>query len=83
MTKEKWQGHIEQVTGRMNPDLGGDLQDWKEAVAYHGLMQPDCPDCAARRRTRKTTGARKDREELLREIGLVKGRTGLGRVIWE
>ena len=83
MTKEKWQGHIERVTGLMSPDLGGDLQAWKEAVAYHGLMQPGCPDCAARRRTRKTTAARKDREELLREIGLVKGRTGLGRVIWE
>jgi hypothetical protein len=81
MTGEKWVEHIEASCGLTRPSKGGDRAKWDEAIAYHKLV--DCKACNERRRTRKATIARKSREQAYTDAGLVKGRTGLGRVIWE
>jgi hypothetical protein len=83
MTREKWLEHIEQVSGLKPLEQGGDYAAWQEAVQYHTICRPDCPECKARKKTRMATANRKAHEQVLRDAGLVKGRTGLGRVIWE
>ena len=83
MTREKWLEHIQAVCGLKPMEKTAEYATWTEAVAYHKMVRPDCPECKARKKTRMATANRKAHEQVLRDAGLVKGRTGLGRVIWE
>jgi len=81
MTREKWIEHIEKASGLMPPSQGGNAESWHTFVTAHRLA--GCADCLARLKTAKAARSRKAREEAYKLAGLVKGRTGLGRVIWE
>lgn len=83
MTREKWLEHIEAVTGKAAPLNCAAVPEWSAAVREHHRICPDCQDCKAREKSRKRAASRKDREDAYKLAGLVKGRTGLGRVIWE
>lgn len=83
MTKEKWIEHIEVVTGLVRPSFGGNVDTWKSAISTHMACNPGCDDCKSRKATRRANRNRVNREECYKAAGLVKGRTGLGRVIWE
>lgn len=81
MTKADFQRHIVLVTGCPRPSEN--LREFVDAKIRHLRENPDCPECKARRRTIRASEARRRREGLFRDCGLVKGKTGLGRTIWE
>lgn len=83
MTRENWLGHIQAVCGLKPMEQTAEYKTWVEAVRWHHTACPDCPECKARKKTRRAAAARMAREEAFKLAGLVKGRTGLGRVIWE
>lgn len=79
MTKQAWLGHMAQATGIALTQTA----ECREAWQAHKNANPDCPECAARRRTRKATAGRQAREEAYKSAGLVKVRGALGGVYWE
>jgi len=81
MTRTTWIEHMERTTGLKRPSLGGDTEEWSRARKNHA--EAGCQECKARTRAIRANERRAAREGLLREIGLVKGRTALGRTIWE
>jgi len=83
MTKEKWIQHMEEISGLTRPSKGGNVEEWLAAKASHKNQTPDCRECNDRRKTRRATASRKAREQLMIDCGLVKGKTALGRTIWE
>lgn len=83
MTREKWLEHMETVAGQGLSSKGGDAAIWREEIKLHKEIRPDCPECKARIKTIHARNIRQAREEAYKFAGLVKGRTGLGRVIWE
>ena len=86
MTKEQWIEHIEKTCNveRPRPAINALGGTWKEAVAYHRLIQPNCPDCKARRKTRRANNNRKDREECYKSAGLTKVYGAVsGNIYWE
>jgi hypothetical protein len=83
MTREKWLEHIQAVCGLKPMEKTAEYATWVEAVRWHHTACPDCPECKSRKKTRRATASRMAREEAYKLAGLVKGRTGLGRVIWE
>jgi len=59
-------------------------QKWQEHRLTAGPHEVhSCEICKARIKTIKASVNRKLREDVYRSLGMVKGRTGLGRVIWE
>jgi hypothetical protein len=89
MTKQEWIEHIQGTAANQNgpglipPSEGGNAEEWHRVLTAHRNSDSGCPACKARSRILKAARARKDREQAYRDAGLVKGRTGLGRVIWE
>lgn len=81
MTKEAWVKHIEFSENLDRPSLGGDKDRWIAAVRRHAAV--GCIHCAARARTRRATMGRKAMDQARLDAGLRRGRTGLGRLIWE
>ena len=86
MTKETWIRHIEDVTGHIRPsaDNGSIAGDWKQAVALHKELRPDCEDCKARRKTYRASKNRKAREDVYKSCGLTKVIGSVsGQTYWE
>lgn len=89
MNKQAWIEHIQGTAANQNgpgliaPSQGGNAEEWHRVVTAHRHSDPGCPSCKDRARTRRQTTGRKIREQMCRDAGLVKGRTALGRVIWE
>jgi hypothetical protein len=78
MTKQTWLNHISEVTG-LNPNDDG----IKEAVRYHGVMIPDCPECKARKATRKRNFAARAKHEAYTSCGMKRVRGSLGGIYYE
>lgn len=68
MTKQQWKTHIIE-TGM--------------TARQHVAAHPDCPLCAARRKTRARNEAARERAGAMRDLGLVRVRGNLGGVYWE
>lgn len=59
--------------------------EWQK---HHAEIGPhagkDCPECQARLKTRRQNQARKDRDQCMRDLGLVKVKGPVsGRIYWE
>lgn len=83
MTKQAWISHIQEVAGVLPPSQGGEFEAWREAVRAHAQAEPHCPACKARSLTTRASYRRKMMEDVYKGMGLKKGKTALGRVIWE
>ena len=55
MTKQAWQEHIKEVSGKLNPTM--------HDVIIHYADSPDCAICKARKKTRKANLNRKAKHE--------------------
>ena len=86
MTKESWLRHMEMITGFLRPshENGCMASQWKEALSCHARIDPNCPVCKERKKTRRATMNRKVREDVYRSCGLTKVYGAVsGRVYWE
>jgi hypothetical protein len=84
ISRRDWERHIEEALGMSLPRHGGDPVLWIEAIDKH---RAGCPICDARVRTQRrnirAAAARAAREDCYRSLGMTKGKTALGRTIWE
>ncbi|MCR4330482.1 MAG: hypothetical protein NUV49_01215 [Patescibacteria group bacterium] len=85
MTKENYIRHMEELTGLIRPSSpdGCSPEAWKQAQRQHKRDTPNCPICKARVKSVRANNAKKAHDELMKDCGLVKGKTALGRIIWE
>lgn len=81
MTKEAWIKHMEESTGLIRPSLGGDKVKWKEMMANH--MDNGCEACKERSKTKNKASRRKERDQMMKDCGLVKVKGALGGTYWE
>ena len=59
-------------------------KQWQEHFAAVGAHdQVNCPQCAARRATKRKNMAQRQRDDAMRSCGLVKVRGALGGTYWE
>lgn len=83
MNKETWIKHIREISGGIiPPSQGGNPADWHSALAMH-KEQGFCQLCADRSKTRRANMARKERDQAMRDCGLVKVKGNLGGTYWE
>jgi hypothetical protein len=81
MTKEAWIKHMEETTGLIRPSLGGYRMAWVEATTNH--INNGCEACKERSKTKNKASRRKERDQMMKDCGLVKVRGALGGVYWE
>jgi hypothetical protein len=67
--------------GITRPSADGSKELWRTAQAKHSAI--GCQDCKARAKTRLANTRRKERDQVMRDLGLVKVRGALGGVYWE
>ena len=86
MTKEKWIQHIEEVSGIKRPGAENQVSvvRFNIEIADHKGRFPDCPICKERRRTRLATYRRKLKDQVMKDLGMVKVKGCVsGKVYWE
>ncbi|MFA5031238.1 MAG: hypothetical protein WC495_06670 [Patescibacteria group bacterium] len=81
MTKLEWQKHITDVTGVSYPGkkvlaFAEEYEEWAEAVRNHLEESPNCPECRDRRRSRKKNKESRIRNQMMRDMGMKKTRSG-------
>lgn len=90
MTKQAWIEHIQGLDintngpGLIPPSQGGNAEEWHRVLTAHRQSDPRCPVCKDRARTRKANTGRKLREQMYKDMGLVKVKGAVtGRTYWE
>lgn len=81
MRKNDWVKHMKETTGLVPPSEGGDRASWQNAVATHAVL--GCAACTARAKTKAKSARRSEREQVMKDLGLVKVRGACGGVYWE
>jgi hypothetical protein len=82
MRKENWILHIENTENLTRPSEGGSIELWKNAILKH--KKDNCVICKERQKTKKANENRKQKEQILKDIGLIKVYGPIsGKVYWE
>ena len=74
MKKETWLLHIDPTKDKTNAQI-------KQSLREH--LASKCPDCKARQVTYKANKSRNARDGIMRDLGLVRVKSGLGKTYWE
>lgn len=83
MTKKQWIDHMIEATG-ITPGATADWRSiWTNEGHRHMKENPDCPECAARRKTRMATKNRNWKDEAYKAVGMKKVKGALGGTYWE
>lgn len=85
MTKEQWIRHMESVSGLKRPSAedGAMYQDWKSAYNRHKEECPKCPECKARKTTRRRNTLARERHQIMVDCGLKRVTGMLGGIYYE
>jgi hypothetical protein len=83
MTKKQWINHMIEATG-VTPGAKADWRsDWNNEKHRHMQENPDCPECAARQKTRQAIKNRNWKDEAYKAVGMKKVRGSAGGTFWE
>lgn len=80
MKKQTWIEHIIETSGLTPPSKGGNAETWHSFVREH---KTNCKLCAERIKTRKANNYAKERNQCMKDLGLVSYRTESGALRWE
>ena len=82
MNKESWIRHLEETTKLTRPSLEPcNTESWKANADFH--ISINCPECKARKRTRKANARARARHEAYTSAGMVRVRGAQGVIYYE